>query len=125
MPQLGRTDETVAVLIEHTEGFLDFLLGVSIVHLSTHQSEELWKVDGTRGILIDFVDHVLQLRLGGVLPQRAHDGAEFLGGDGAVPILVEQGEGLLELSDLLVGQLVGHWGESWGNGGGGGGGWIV
>lgn len=46
------------------------------------------------------VDHVLQLSLGGVLAQRPHDGAQLLGRDGAIAVLVEQGERLLELRDL-------------------------
>lgn len=49
----------------------------------------------------------LELRLGRVLAKRPHDGAQFLCRDGAVSIFVEQGEGLLELGDLLLGQLVG------------------
>ena len=43
----------------------------------------------------------LKLSLGRVLAERPHDGAELLSGDGAIAILVEQGEGLLELGDLL------------------------
>jgi hypothetical protein len=48
------------------------------------------------------VDHVLKLSLGRVLAERAHDSAQLLRGDGAVTILVEQGEGLLELGNLLL-----------------------
>ena len=55
---------------------------------------------------INLVDHVLELGLCRVLSQRPHDGAQLLGGDGAVAILVEEGEGLLELGDLLFSQLV-------------------
>ena len=55
---------------------------------------------------INFVDHVLKFSLGRVLSERPHDGSQLLGGDGAVAILVEQGEGLLELGDLFFGQLV-------------------
>jgi hypothetical protein len=33
-------------------------------------------------------------------------GAELLGRDGAITVLVEEGEGLLELSDLLLGKLL-------------------
>ena len=62
-------------------------------------------IDLTVGI--NFVDHVLKFSLGRVLSERPHDGSQLLGGDGAVAILVEQGEGLLELGDLLFGQLVG------------------
>ena len=50
----------------------------------------------TVAISIDLVDHVLKLGLGGVLAEGAHDGAKLLGGDGAIAILIEQGEGLLE-----------------------------
>ena len=33
---------------------------------------------------------------------------EYLGGDGAVPVLVKEGEGLLELGDLFFVELVSH-----------------
>ena len=50
----------------------------------------------------------LQLSLCGVLAKRAHDSAQLLGGDGAITVLVEQGERLLELGNLLFCQLVRH-----------------
>ena len=52
------------------------------------------------------IDHVLQLSLRGVLTERTHHGSQLLGRDRAITILVEQGEGLLELSNLLLGKLV-------------------
>ena len=52
------------------------------------------------------IDHVLQLGLRGVLTERTHHGSQLLGRDRAITILVEQGEGLLELSNLLLGKLV-------------------
>jgi hypothetical protein len=42
------------------------------------------KVDGAALINVDLVDHVLQLRVGGFLAQRAHDVAELVGGNGAL-----------------------------------------
>ncbi len=57
-------------------------------------------------VSVDFVDHVLELGLGRVLSERPHDGAELLGGDGAISVLVKEGEGLLELCDLLFSQLI-------------------
>lgn len=39
------------------------------------------EVNGAIVVSVDLVDHVLQLRLAGVLAQRAHDGAQFFGGD--------------------------------------------
>ena len=106
--ELGGRDETVAVLVEHLEGLDDFLLAVSVLHLASHHSKELREIDGAVAISIDLIDHVLELGLSGVLAKGAHDSAQLLGGDGAITVLVEQGEGLLELSDLLFGQLVSH-----------------
>lgn len=48
-------------------------------------------------ICVHLVDHVLQLGFSGVLSQRPHHCPQLLGGDGAVPVFVEEGEGLLEL----------------------------
>lgn len=39
------------------------------------------EVNGAVVVGVNLVDHILQLRLGGVLAQRAHDGAKLLGGD--------------------------------------------
>jgi len=39
------------------------------------------EVDGAVVVGVNLVDHVLQLGLGGVLAQRAHDGSKLLGGD--------------------------------------------
>ena len=55
------------------------------------------------------VDHVLKLSLGRVLAERAHDSAQLLRGDGAITILVEEGKCLLELCNLLLSKLVGHY----------------
>jgi len=57
-------------------------------------------------VSVDFIDHVLKLSLGWVLTEGPHDCAQLLGGDGAVTILVEEGEGFLELCDLFFSQLV-------------------
>ena len=56
---------------------------------------------------VHFVDHVLKFGLSRILTQRPHDGAELLGGDGAIAIFVEEGEGFLELGNLFLGQLIG------------------
>eukprot|EP01084_Bolivina_argentea_P181929 314162_1 len=106
--ELSSGDETVAVLVENAESLLDLLLGVGVLHLAGHQGQELGEINRAAAVLVDLVDHVLELSLSGVLAEGAHDGAELLGRDGAIAVLVEQGEGLLELADLLVGKLVGH-----------------
>ena len=106
--QLGGGDEAVAVLVEHLERLLELLLGVGVLHLAGHEVEELGEVDRAVAVRVNLVDHVLKFGFSRVLPERAHDGTELLGGDGAVAILVEEGERLLELGDLLVGESVSH-----------------
>ena len=86
LPQLRSRDGAAPVLVKDLEGGLDLRLAVRVAHLAGHHRQELGKVDRAVPVHVDLVDHVLQLRLGGVLPERAHDGAEFLGGDGAIAI---------------------------------------
>jgi len=45
------------------------------------------QVDGAAAVGVDLARQQLDLRLGGVLAQGAHDGAEFGGGDAAVVVL--------------------------------------
>merc|ERR1712057_40607 len=106
--ELSSGDEAVAVLVEDLEGLLDLLLGVGVLHLLSHEVEELGEVDGAGAIGIDLIDHVVELSLGGVLAEGAHDSAQLLRGDGTIAVLVEEGEGLLELSNLLLGKLISH-----------------
>ena len=51
---------------------------------------------------VNFVDHVLKFGLSRILTQRPHDGAELLGGDGAIAIFVEEGEGFTDLLDFIL-----------------------
>jgi len=99
MTELGGGDEAVVVAVEDLEGLSDLLFGVSVLHLASHHGEEFWrqlgvhglrsvvdeastrKVNGAVVVSVHLVDHVLELRLAGVLAERAHDGAQLLGGD--------------------------------------------
>ena len=88
----------------YLEGLPDLLLGISVLHFASHHGKELcahvsqtfrltwelalrvaWaptrKVDGAVVVGVDLIDHVLQLRLRGVLSKGAHDGAQLLSGD--------------------------------------------
>ena len=66
------------------------------------------EVDVAVAIGIDLVDHVLELGLRGGLPEGPHHRAQLLGRDGSIAVLVEQGERLLELRNLLLRKLVSH-----------------
>ena len=66
--------------------------------------------DGQEGLEGDplvgavLVDELLDLGLGGVLSERAHDVADEGDGDLAVAAVVVEQEGLLELRDLVLGE---------------------
>ena len=68
-----------------------------LLHILSRQ----WEIS-----LVPLTALFLQLHLGGVHAQGGHDGAQLLGGDAAVPVLVEHREHLLELRNLLLGQLL-------------------
>merc|ERR1719506_895979 len=106
--QLSSRDKPVAIAVKDLEGFNELLLRVCVLHLTCHERQELREVNGSVTISVDLVDHILELSLGRVLTKGTHDCAQLLGGDGAIAILVEEGEGLLELSNLLFSQLVSH-----------------
>lgn len=105
MAQFRGRNETVVVAIEDLERFPDFLLGIGVLHLARHHGKKFYqgelvcqqpfefasplnqtlshtgKVNCAIVISINLVNHVLQLRLGGVLAQRTHNGTQLLGGD--------------------------------------------
>ena len=55
--------------------------------------QRTWEVNGAVVVGVDLVDHVLQLRLAGILAERAHDGAELFGGDLAWRMVLATGCG--------------------------------
>ena len=120
MPQLGRADVTVSILIKDLERLLDLLLAISVAHLPGHHGQELGEIDSAVAIGVDLVDHILEFSLCRVLAQRTHHGAKLPRGDRTVAIyhrtirhrlwsevsqrimkwsltFIEQGESLLEL----------------------------
>jgi site-specific recombinase XerC len=48
---------------------------------NAHSGVRTWEVDGAIVISVNLVDHVLQLRFGGILAKGSHNGAELLGGN--------------------------------------------
>jgi len=51
--ELGGGDETVTVLVEDLERLQDLLLGVGVLHLAGHHSQELREVDGAAAVGVD------------------------------------------------------------------------
>lgn len=71
-----------------------------------HHIEELGSVNGAVAVSVDLRPDAGELGLGrGLMAEVAHEIAERLGADGAVAVLVDFGELLLELCGLLLGQL--------------------
>lgn len=103
MAQLCGRNEAVVIAIEDLKRFPDLLLGIGVLHLPCHHGQEFCcgrfvnypatplllsgyvshtrKVDCAIVVSINFVNHVLQLRLRGVLAEGAHHSAQLLGGD--------------------------------------------
>lgn len=98
--ELSGGDKAVVITVENLESLSDLLFGVSVLHLAGHHGEELCtgasvecyrviepcgrltgEVDGAVVVSVDLVDHVLKLRLAGVLAEGSHDSAQLLGGD--------------------------------------------
>lgn len=111
--QLGSGDESVSVLVEDLERLEDLLLGIGVLHLSGHHRKELGEINCSITVSVNFVDHIGELRLRRVLSEGAHDGSKFFGGDSAISVLIEQGERLLELSDLFLGKLISCLQQRW------------
>merc|ERR1712057_41647 len=105
--QLSGRDEAVSVLVKDLEGLHQLLLRIGVLHLLGHQTQELGEVNGAAAVVIDLVDYVVQLGLRGGLAKRTQDGAQLLGGDGSIAVLVEKQESLLEFGNLFVGELRG------------------
>mmetsp|Transcript_2883 Transcript_2883/g.5327 ORF Transcript_2883/g.5327 Transcript_2883/m.5327 type:complete len:259 (+) Transcript_2883:596-1372(+) len=107
MSQFCGRNESVSVLVENLERLFDLIFAIGVLHLPGHHGQELGEVNITVAVSIDFVDHVLKLGFGRVLTKRPHNSPKLLGGDRSIAILVEEGKGLLELGDLLLGKGLG------------------
>ena len=46
------------------------ILPVCVLHLPSHHSEELREVNGAVAIRVHLIDHILELKLRGILTQR-------------------------------------------------------
>ena len=53
-------NESIAIFIEHPECFFDLLIGVTVLHLPCHHSEEFWEVNGAISVSVYLVNHVLK-----------------------------------------------------------------
>lgn len=103
-PQLFRRDGTRAILIKHLERLQQLFFGIGLLDRLRHQAQKLLKVDDSVLVHVRLVDQVLQLRLGRVKTELAHDYAQFFGGDVACVVLIEEVEDFAELGDLVGGE---------------------
>ena len=71
-------------------------LVVILAHLAGHHVTELGKLNLPGAVTVELVDHLQQLRLGGVHPHGPHGVAKLSGGDCPATISVKQVECLSE-----------------------------
>lgn len=95
----------VTISVKQLERFSNFSLRVGVLHFSRHHGQEFGEIDGAVIVNVHFVDHVSKFRFRRGLPERPHDGTQFLQGDLAVGILVKELEDVLEFLDLFVGEF--------------------
>merc|ERR1740115_564613 len=81
--QVFERDLACLIIIEETEGFQDFVFGITIQDLVCHHFEELLVLDGATSIVIDIGDHLLDLLLLRLEAKRTHGNLELFGIDGA------------------------------------------
>merc|ERR1719152_535184 len=54
LSKLSGGDKLVSISVEDLEGFSEFFLSIGILDLSGHQGKELWEIDGSVSVGIDF-----------------------------------------------------------------------
>merc|ERR1719428_1707607 len=94
------------VIIEQAEGLKDLVLRVAVQDLLRHHRHELRELDRARAVVVDVLDHLLDLLLLRLEAKSAHRNLELLRVDRAGPIRVEEVEGLLDLLLLLLSKLL-------------------
>merc|ERR1719504_338976 len=94
------------VVIEEPERLEDLVLRVTVKDLLRHHRHELRKFDGPRPIIVDVLDHLLDLLLLRLEAESAHGDLELLRVDGAGTVSVEQVKGFLDLLLLLLSELL-------------------
>merc|ERR1711865_1284953 len=99
--QVLERDLACLIIIEETEGFQDFVFGVTIQDLVCHHLEKFLVLDGATSIVIDIGDHLLDLLLLRLEAKRTHGNLELFGINGAGAIGIEEVECLLDLLLLI------------------------
>jgi len=100
--QVAEGDLVGVVIVEQLEHLLDVLAGVLLAHLGGHHAKELGELDGAVSVVIDVLDHLLQLLVLHLKAKGTHGGLELTDIDHAGGIGVEEGESLADLIELLL-----------------------
>eukprot|EP00966_Prymnesium_polylepis_P081699 1892487-Prymnesium_polylepis.2 len=96
-------------LVKQSEGLEQVVVRGTLGHLVEDDVEVAVKVQLPRVVLVDLRDLLLEVGLRRLMAERAHDDEKLLGVDrpGAVLlVLVEELEGILDLVQLVIGQLL-------------------
>merc|ERR1712048_102293 len=101
--KLLKIDKIIVIQIVHSKDFLKFLHVLAFlffVHLHDHHDQELIEINGTRAILIDLEDDLLQLLWRRALAKKFHYTSEFTSADVTASIFVKDIERLFEFVNL-------------------------
>ena len=105
LSEFSSRDELVPIPVEDFESFPQLFLSISVLDFPGHQSKELWEINGSISVSINFIDHVLKFCFSWILTKRSHDSSKLFCCDGSISILVEKCKSFLEFRNLLLCKL--------------------
>jgi len=76
--EIAERDLPGAVVVEQPESLQDLLAAVLLAHFDGHEFHEIVKRDGARVVAVYLTDHLLDLLLLGLEPERPHGDLQFL-----------------------------------------------
>ena len=87
--------------VENAESFVELILGLRVLELGAHQSQKLVVVNLPVHVFVNVSNDVVQLVLGRIKAQFAHDVTQLVVLDAVRAVSVEQFPGLADLVFLL------------------------
>merc|ERR1719258_670973 len=100
------SSSTSWIIVEEAERLEDLVLRVAVQNFLRHHRHELWELDRAGAVIIDVLDHLLDLLFLWLEAECTHCNLELLRINGSRTICVKQIEGFLDLLLLLLCELL-------------------